>query len=657
MFDFVRAMALRQVMGRLLLLLLVCLAAAPDLAAQDRQPQLMEGKRTLFKRVILRPNANLTAAPTATGGTPIPAFSVMYVYGTSGDFFEVGRSIGRADGFVPQDKAIEWKQTIVATFTNPADRQRSLMFRNREGLDDILHSGDPQARLTELRTAAAAGQTNDTSPVVAIEPETPPDIRRNFYFFPILSEQRSQLTFNHLGRVLEVASLSTPSASTPAPNAANPRDVKVGVVFVVDTTKSMAPYIERVRQAIVRLQGKLQNSPASETMRFGLVGFRQSLGNNDARVEYHVKTFLRLTKDATSAAFLNAIQDVKESPVETKGFDEDSLGGAYEAIDRSDWADFQARFIILVTDAGPLHDTGPEKVDERFMYKAGMGSSQVNDKAIAEKISIFVLHLRTPEGRNANDHAYAGAQYASLSRFPGGSSGYYAVPNGDFNAFSDQLDSFAGELSRQISAVQSGMTPVLPPANRNRVEDAVARNFYAMQLAYLGARDGTQAPPMFRAFVSDVDLATSASKTAIGVRIFLTKNQLSTMFGAAKIIVDAARSQIMDSSRFFNQVRQAMAIMARDPSRRIDPRSDTLGSALGEFLEGLPYVEASPFLSLTEARWRDVGAGDQALMLADLARKQKFMEDWHNTPANWVALTPNVPDGEMVTAYPLEQLP
>jgi len=642
---------------KLLCLLLSLLALSPSVGAQPRQPELMEGKKTLFKRVILRPNAMLVATPGAATGTPMPAFSVLYVYGSSGEFVEVGRAIGKADGYVQQDKVIEWKQTIVATFTNPADRQRSLMFRTREAIEDIVRGPDAIARLGELRAAAIAGRGSDGGQVVAIEPETPPDIRRNFYFFPILSEKRSQLTFNHVGRILEVASLTLPAAPTPVDEPVRPRDSKVGIVFVVDTSKSMAPYIERVRQAIVKLQQRLEATPAAQNLRFGLVGFRQSLGNNDPRVEYHVKTFLRLTKDSSSHAFLNAIQNVKEAPVETRGFDEDSLGGIFEAIRGSDWRELQARFVILITDAGPLRDSGPEKTDERFMFAPGLGAAQMNQKAVEEKISIFALHLRTPEGRN--DHPYAAAQYGELARFPGGASGYYAVPNGDLSTFSDQLDAFAGEISRQIVALQSGQAPrpPAPPRPGNRVEDAVARNFYAMQLAYLGTRQGTQAPEMFRAYVSDIDLASATTKSAIGVRIFLTKNQLSTMYGAAKAIIEAAEQQIMDSNKFFGQVRQAMAIMARDPTRRIDPRVDTLGSALGEFLEGLPYVQASPFLSLTEQKWRDMGAAEQTLMLADLARKRRFMEDWHDTPANWVALAPNVPDGEMVTAYPLEQLP
>ena len=164
----------------------VCHGAAGH--AQDRQPQLMEGKKTLFKRVILRPDAVLQSSPGSGTATPIPAFSVLYVYGTSGDFVEVGRAIGRTDGFVARDKVIEWKQTIVATFTNPANRQRSLLFRSRESIEEIVRSNDAASRLTQLRTAAIRGDSGE-GPVLAIEPETWPDIRSNFYFFPILSEK------------------------------------------------------------------------------------------------------------------------------------------------------------------------------------------------------------------------------------------------------------------------------------------------------------------------------------------------------------------------------------------------------------------------------------------------------------------------------------
>ena len=155
-------------------------------AAQGRQPELMEGKKTLFKRVIVRPGATLFPAAADQGGAPMPAFSVLYVYGKSGDFVEVGKTIGAVDGFVKGDRLIEWKQTIVAVFnSNRANRERSLLFKSPEAIDAVIQNANPREKLAQLRAEAAAGRPGDGS-VLAIEPETPPDIRQNL-LFPILS--------------------------------------------------------------------------------------------------------------------------------------------------------------------------------------------------------------------------------------------------------------------------------------------------------------------------------------------------------------------------------------------------------------------------------------------------------------------------------------
>src|SRR5439155_23283010 len=120
------------------------------------------------------------------------------------------------------------------------------------------------------------------------------------------------------------------------------------------TTQSMGPYIDKVREAVTRVQARLKQTAAGQNMRFGLIGFRQSLADNAPGIEYHVKTFLRLGKESTAEAFVREIANVKEAKVSTKGFNEDALGGVYEAISTGDWRDFDAKFVVLVTDAGPL---------------------------------------------------------------------------------------------------------------------------------------------------------------------------------------------------------------------------------------------------------------------------------------------------------------
>ncbi len=618
-------------------------------AAQGRQPELMEGKKTLFKRVIVRPDATLFPAAADQGGAPMPAFSVLYVYGKSGDFVEVGKTIGAASGFVKADKLIEWKQTIVAVFnSNRANRERSLLFKSPEAIDAVIQNANPREKLAQLRAEASAGRPGDGS-VLAIEPETPPDIRQNFYFFPILSVADKRLPQRVDGRILQVASLSKIDQPPPPPpdRKRSLADMRVGVVFVIDTTTSMGPYIEKVREAMTRVQARLDRTPAGQNMRFGLIGFRQSLADNTPGVEYHVKTFLKLGKESTAAAFVKAIADVKESPVPTKGFNEDSLGGVYEAISTGDWKDFDAKFVILLTDAGPLL---PES--RQTLRAPGLGPAQIQRKAAEDGIAITVLHLLTAEG--ASDHASARGQYQTLSRSGEGSS-YFNVADGALDRFTQGLDSMADGIIARTEALAAGDTN-RPAPTGNPIRDAIERNFYAMQLAYLGRREGSRAPDMFEAYLSDRDLG-DPTKEATEIRLFLTKNQLATMHEVAKRIVEAGERSTVDPTQFFSQLRLAIASVARDPSRPVNLRPETLGAALGEFLEGLPYAQASPILSIDSQMWVQMGAARQQEIRIDLQRKLRFFEEWHNTPDNWVPLNRGAPEGEKVTAFPLSQLP
>ena len=53
--------------------------AQPGFAA-DRKPLLMEGKKTLYQRVLAQPDAQLFSKPGAADGKPVPAMSLYYVY-------------------------------------------------------------------------------------------------------------------------------------------------------------------------------------------------------------------------------------------------------------------------------------------------------------------------------------------------------------------------------------------------------------------------------------------------------------------------------------------------------------------------------------------------------------------------------------------------
>ncbi len=115
---------------RLLTIRLLCavLALLPALAfaqAAPRRPLLIEGKQSLYQRVITRPGATLSALPDGQNAHSVPGFTVYYIYAKppgSGDGarIEVGRSAdGHPEGWLQASKAIEWQHAMPSP-TRPA---------------------------------------------------------------------------------------------------------------------------------------------------------------------------------------------------------------------------------------------------------------------------------------------------------------------------------------------------------------------------------------------------------------------------------------------------------------------------------------------------------------------------------------------------------
>ncbi|MGE0747067.1 MAG: vWA domain-containing protein, partial [Rhodospirillales bacterium] len=385
--------------------------AAGDLAAQQRKPLLIEGKSNLYQRVIARPGAQMTAeARAGAQGKPVPGFSVFYVYERKDGFVQVGGgSDGKTEGWLPADRTIDWKQTMVLAFTNPSGRDRAMFFRDADAARRLWLSGPQRSdEAKKLREAAAA---NSDGPVIALEPENYVDITRQFYLLPILSAQRVENERAEQSLLLDVISAPAekPAQLPPDPDAL--RNYKGAIVFVVDTTISMGPYIDRTREALKRVVQRIGNTAVRDNFRFGMVAFRDHTGG-DPRLEYVAKMFSAPDFAAAPDSVLSQIATVSEAKASNEGFDEDALAGIALALDQVKWADFGGRFIILITDAGTREST-----DERSATRLGPGEMNTLARMEANQVAIYAVHLKTPEGRN--NHARAEKQYRELTQFGG----------------------------------------------------------------------------------------------------------------------------------------------------------------------------------------------------------------------------------------------
>ena len=492
--------------------------------------------------------------------------------------------------------------------------------------------------------------------MVSIEPENTVDLQQRFYLLPILEARSTVLASGFRVRTVRVASVTqreepeTPVDSQRA-NPASLEDFRSGIVFVVDASSSMQPYIDQTREAVAEVFGRIEAAKLNDKVRFGMVAYRDDPSEVKG-IDYLAKTFADPNEAATRDAFLKAAEGVTASTVSTRAFAEDGYAGLEHALRGVDWDGFGGRFVVMITDASSREGNSP-------LTTTGLSTDQVRQLAQENRTAVYVLHLQTAEGRG--DHPIAKAQYERLTAYPGVGSLYFPVASGDAGAFRSQVTQLADLLVDQVrkaedptaAAEAKPADPTLADAKLAEVTEAVG---LAMRLAYLGRVEGTAAPAMFEAWASDRDFA-KPDVTAFSVRVLLTKNQLSDLQATLRRVVEAGERAQIQPGDFFNQLRSAAAAMGRDPTRIGQGAARNLEQAglMGEYLDGLPYQ--SRLMSLDEDSWSRMSVGEQQAVIDDIKSKVALYQRYHDDVDRWVRLAEGAEAGDAVYPVPIDSLP
>ncbi|MFS0825438.1 serine/threonine-protein kinase [Pseudomonas phoenicis] len=631
-----------------------------DADAEGDRPLLMPGKKTLFQRVLSKPDARLVDAPGASDGSVVPAFSVLYVYQRKTvdgqPWVQVGAaSDGQREGWIAADRLSDWKQSLVLTFTERSGRAPSMFLRQADDVQRLLDA--PQQ--AEAVLAKAQSTPEQVPEVMALEPVTSAVAASQFYLMPIFDFRESFDANGQPVQLLNIASIDPGSGASgtrePAPAAtaravsaapAGDNAFRTGIVLVVDTSVSMQPYIDRVRQVVSELQGQLAARGELDNVSFGLVGFRNSVERTPG-LEYLSKTLVSLEQGRDPARFLRAASTVKATTVSSQSFNEDAFAGVMQAVEGMDWSGYGGRIVLLVSDAGALRKNDP-------FSSTHMNEAEVRQAALSKQIKVYALHLRTPAG--ANNHASAETQYRVLTADANPQIGdlYVSVPGGDVTQFGErvrEIGSTFAELAHQVREGQAQAAPQLGAAPSLAAKTQAIG--YAMHMDFLGRQHASQAPQLVSAWTADRDLSNPALP-ALQVCVMLTKLQLNDLQQSLKLIVDAARKTRSSPGDFFNEIASASAYMSRDPGALKQGANLAASGVLGEYLEGLPYRSKS--LSMTQELWLSLSVAEQEDFIDELDSKIRLYETFHNDLGNWVRFG-NAAPGDALYRVPLSTLP
>ncbi|WP_458379560.1 serine/threonine-protein kinase [Pseudomonas chlororaphis] len=629
-------------------------AAQPPLATNadsgDR-PLLMPGKKTLFQRVLSKPGAQVSGQPgAAPNGAALPAFSVLYVYQrkavAGGSWLEVGAaSDGQRDGWLPAEQVSDWKQSLVLKFTERSGRSPVMFLREESSLERFL-ADTAQARAA-LHKAQNEGSVDPQ--IVALEPVASAIPQDQFYLLPIFQARESFDANGQPVQLLNVASIdpgNTPQGKVEGVAKAGGDAFRTAIVLVVDTSVSMQPYIDRVRQVVQALHRQIADRGDLDSVSFGLVGFRSNVEKTPG-LEYVAQTLVSLEEGRDPQRFLELAGQVKAAQVSSHAFNEDAFAGVMEAVEGMDWSPYAGRLILLVTDAGALRKNDP-------LGRTQMNEAEVREAALSKQIKIYALHLRTEAGRK--NHGFAEQQYRSLTADANPQIGdlYIPVAGGDVGRFGDTVAEIGSVFADRVHQARNNPLPSLPSLQGTpSVASKATAIGYAMQMDFLGRQSAVRAPQLITAWTSDHDL-TNPSLPAFQVCVLLTKLQLNDLQQSLKLIVDAARRTQTSPKDFFQEIASASAHMSRDPTRLKQGGNLVEGGILGEYLDGLPYRSKS--LTMTQDLWLSLSVAEQQDFIDELESKIRLYETFHNDIANWVRFGEAQP-GDALYRVPLATLP
>jgi serine/threonine-protein kinase PpkA len=632
-----------------------------SLQAQNQRPLIMQGKETLFQRVIAIPGTILreTAGHAAKPVSDVSPFTVFYVYERqeldSGEWLQVGYdSDGTVDGWLASGSAIAWNQALTVSFKDPAKVARVPLFGDRDAIRNLVDKQDA-GTYQALREKAAAGDPSD-SPVIAIQPPEFIDIRRNFYLVPIL-EHEDVLIGGEQGRLLHVASVPLQD-----PKAA--QSYRAAVVFVIDTTISMGPYIDRTRETMRGVYQAIETSGLSDKVSFGLVAYQ---GNTSAApgLDYLSKVFVDLQQGASGEGFLGNIANLSPAKVSSYGgFNEDAYAGIKQAVEDLDWSGYDARYVILISDAGPRSGSDP-------LAATGLSTRAMRELARDNNIATWVLHLRTPEG--AADHPYAEEQYRSLTQIEGIGDFYYGVETGDVDNFQQALAALTTQLTEQVAETARGEPPKLfdsptvtaagateESTELEAFQQKAERLGYALRMNYLNENKAAGIPVLFDAWLIDRDFANPGQRD-LDVRVILTRDQLSDLHDVLRQVLTIAEEGALAPQDFLGELKSLAAAISRDPEKTNVATQVGGGQSLAdlgymrEYIEGLPYT--SEVMNLDLGTWQEWSAQKQFEFINQLDKKIAYYKALHENVDQWISLDGGAIDGDSLYPLLLEALP
>lgn len=633
---------------------IVCQPGSPCLEAATQLPL----------RILPRPFASMyreaAAAEDSVLQANMPAFKPLYVFDRQGldlslpsdprGWYQVGRSKAEPEGWMQARDVLEWRQALLVSYTHPGNelegRSPVLMFSDRAALEAVVDDMDMAGKAKGLYESINGGNIPDS--VVSMEPQRFVDITRKFYVLPILQWSQTRIDGDD-ARLLQLAAavpgsrgadtLSSPDYLEQAQVGRSAGGAMPGVltdvVFVIDTTRSMQPFIDMTREAVAGMTRKF-SAETADRFRFGLVVYRDSL-EVAPQLDYVTRN---LTPELVSGEKLVELLETEggATAVGSVDYAEEAFAGVDVAL-RSRWRDGALRFVILIGDASshpkghPQNTTGKDETDLRREY----------DDA---QVHLFAIHLQDP--RAAEDHPRALAQFSHLARVRGSAetSAIREVNANDEAQYRELVEHLTGRINSLQGETMGG----------SAAESAPLEEFDKLWEAALIEYVGKEATPPkdIVAWTLDRDLINPADRS-LEVRVLVTREQLSSLSQSLDQVVQALMRAQVTQGQFFEALQSVSGQAMKRPDEIGGAATLAQSGLLPAFIQSLPYK--SDILSLTDDMFASMTAEQRSQLEWSVLAKLDQYRTINEQVDAWFRLNDTDPDQDLVYPLHIDYLP
>nr|VFJ62374.1 MAG: von Willebrand factor type A domain-containing protein [Candidatus Kentron sp. DK] len=473
-------------------------------------------------------------------------------------------------GWIARTDVIPWRRALAMRFTPMLNRKPSIFFRQSSSLLKLIDASPTErsGRLHDVRARFESGQTVGNG-VLALEPSIDTS-QENAIFYPILdfhgrSSGDKIRVDGRPARLLEVAARTRPEEMGGHDGRTSGR-APIDLLFVMDTTNSMKPYLGKVLEATRRIV----RQASSADIRFGFIAYQ----DKDSRFDYQIKPFTQRMQPVDE--FVRTLSRIKARAKPVRGDDipESVLEGIDAAIDSNQWREHSVRLIFLIGDAPGREEV--IKLDS--LHRKAQGA-----------VGIYAFHIANSRVSKNWDNR-ASRQYRQLSStYQGGygmsaSQAHLVEVDANADAFGQLVlsrfeESFAGFQDTERFRTTGKALPVAEPGSVTELIFSQAKLLLA---------DPSIPENNIEGWVADKVL-TDPAQYAMAPMVLLTESELRELIARVTELKElgekALRGESGTTLDFFDLVQRNTRFTIVDPAGATF--KDTFELPLG--IDELPY--------------------------------------------------------------------